>query len=77
MPKRARATKHPTDTVGQAKPIAEVATGQNDPNTPEEDALETAARAVTRRSEAAREASEMADEKAEFDRLLEVRWENP
>jgi hypothetical protein len=77
MPKRAGAEKRPTDTAGPAKPIGEAATSERDPNTPEEDALEKAARAVTRRSEAAQEASKMAHKKAEFDRLLEVRWENP
>ena len=77
MPKRAHAEKRLTDTAGPARPVAELATGQSDHNTPEEDALERVAGVVGRKSEAARESREMADEKAEFDRLLEVRWENP
>jgi hypothetical protein len=55
MPKRPRGEKHPADRVGQAVPVAGTATGETDHNTPEEDALEKAARAVVREGEAARD----------------------
>ena len=65
MPKGSRGEKRPADTVGPAVPVAEITTGEIDHNTPEEDAIEKAARA----------ASMMARQRSEIARLAaESRW---
>ena len=76
MPERPRRVHGPADTVGPATPIVETTNSKADQNTPEEDALEKAARAVVRNSEAAQQASAKADEQAEFAHLLAERWKS-
>ena len=50
MPKRPRDEKRPVDTVGPATHVAEIAGSAFDHSTPEEDALEKAARVIARKS---------------------------
>ena len=76
MPKRPHGEKRATHTVGLVKPVAGTATGEIDHNTPEEDALEKAARNLVREGEAAQEASVMARQRSEFNRLAAERWKN-
>ncbi len=76
MSRKARTVKRPADATGLAKPAADVVRSDDDQNTPEEDALERAARADTRSGEATREWNAMVHERAVPKGLLAERWKD-